>query len=48
MNQDYNDDKEKIDKMFEYFDSEYNIENILEEEDLKELRKKIVEFNYDE
>ena len=41
-------DKEKIEKMVALFDSEYNIENIWPEEDLKELRKTIVEFNYDE
>ena len=39
-------DKKRVDELVEWFDSEYNILNILEEDD--EFRQKIVELNYDE
>ena len=38
-------DKKRVDELVELFDSEYNILNILEED---EFRQKIVELNYDE
>ena len=38
-------DKKRVDELVELFDREYNILNILEED---EFRQKIVELNYDE
>ena len=39
-------DNKKIDDLIELYDNEYNILNILEEEE--EFRQKIIELNYDE